>query len=288
MVDREMIKTCSLEGFNYMRRLGRCKEVQMFTHFVRLYRALDFIVKGIRLFKDKDKIVLADIGAGYCELPRLCHSKGLMKLQYHCLEFDRKKLKDVANMKFGKFDIRLKQVDLSKGKIPIEDGAVDIVICQEFAEHIPRDSWINLLKDMNRVCHKGSVAFFLTPNVKNGGVINAYHIHEYTADTFTRTLVAAGFKPDKSYGFVPKDNISVIDKEEHNNPVYKSMREVIYVPILKPMLSHLPLEDCKEQIHHCTKVCNYSREIMEAIDFSENDRLMEERHEERCRRSRTK
>ncbi len=252
----------SLEGFDQMRRLGECQDMRNWLHMYR-------VLMGFKFLSDSTKkhAVVADIGAGYCEMPSMCQTAG-KRFNYYCFEFDYKKLKTVSQRKIGNFNRILIRSDLTQGKLPLPKACVDTVVCAEFAEHIGKELWISLLKDISRVCKVGAKAIFTTPNIEAGGIPMAEHIYEYAHYEFSELIEAAGFDIDRKFGLASSLNIRNYDKRYASNKLYKSIRRIWPSQFIKPLIGTEDPANCKEVVLFCTKSAPYSLKKIEAIDFS--------------------
>ncbi|MGE4619051.1 MAG: class I SAM-dependent methyltransferase [Planctomycetota bacterium] len=80
-------------------------------------------------------------------------------------EFARKGAKIIALDLFPHFmklpDVEAKYADLME-PLPLEDGSVDYIICQEGIEHVPNQ--LGVLEEFNRVLRKGGQLLMTTPN----------------------------------------------------------------------------------------------------------------------------
>lgn len=258
----ENSETCSFEGFDQMLKLGQCHDVINWLHMYRILMGYKFL-----LSKVKPMSVIADLGAGYCELPMMCQTAG-RRFNYYCFEFDYKKLKTVAARRIGRFNRVLIRSDLSQGIIPLPDESVDAIICTEFAEHIAQERFIALLADINRICKPGCQVVFSTPNILGGGIPKADHIYEYTHDEFVELIEAAGFAINHKFGLASSKNIRNFDKSLAGNTLYESIREVWPSVFIKPLMGTDDPASCKEVVLHCTKAGPYDAARIKLIDFS--------------------
>jgi len=266
---------CSLEGFKQLDRLETGEDLRNYLHLFRMMLAYRFVTSNA-----KQGSVVADIGAGYCEMTKFFATAGC-KFDYYAFEADRSKLVSAAKMKVGSFKRRLIQIDLSLGRVPLPDNSVDVLLCLEFAEHIPRSCFISLLSDLNRICKNGAPALFTTPNCMGGGVPNADHVYEYTHTEFESLLAAAGFKVVDAFGIASKHNINAIDKTSlAANDFYRNMRKLLPPAFVKPLLimsdeSHR--KDCKEQAVFCVNSGRYDATAVSKVSFADSESINQTR-----------
>lgn len=103
----------------------------------------------------------------------------------------------------------LEVVDITKGRFPVEPGAIDFIICNEVLEHIPGAAVPKVLKAMRRAVHPESVLMISTPN-KDGtnDRLPADHVKEWGYQELQDAFAAAGFEVlDHMATYIKKDRL---------------------------------------------------------------------------------
>lgn len=145
-------------------------------------------------------------------------SKLAPEIEISVTNFDASQLSDgKINLCAGQDSIVVPaySLDLESEPLPIEDGALDAVLCCEVLEHMDVDP-MYMLAEVNRVLKKDGYLFLTTPNATSTQAIwkvlrniepyffmqyhadrSPYrHNYEYSVWSLTKLLEAAGFKID--------------------------------------------------------------------------------------------
>jgi len=156
----------------------------------------------------KDDMNILDVGCGNAMLAQVLYVNKRGNCNYTGVEI-RKTMLDIADKRKLKKEPRLIQMDITKDKMPVDDGWADIVTCFEVAEHIPPEDLDFMLKDINRCVKSNGVVLLSTPNY-DGKHQAANHLKEYTEDELSNHL-RQYFSITKKYGtFASQKDIEVI------------------------------------------------------------------------------
>jgi SAM-dependent methyltransferase len=87
---------------------------------------------------------------------------------------------------------KVEPVRVSEDAIPLQDDAVDVIVCMETIEHVKNDK--NFVKELNRVLKPGGLLLMSTPNAlvtnpKGGKPDNPFHLREYTPIDLKELLI---------------------------------------------------------------------------------------------------
>ncbi len=92
-------------------------------------------------------------------------------------------------------------------EIPVSDGAYDVVLAGELAEHLHADEAHQSLAEFHRVLKTGGLLLLTTPNTSSlshrllrSRVFDHGHLSEHHPRTLRRTLLAIGFTGVRCYG----------------------------------------------------------------------------------------
>ena len=121
-------------------------------HYLKARRCINFL----RQNASQEKVFL-DAGAGrgqYCVA-----AKDIYKNVY-CFEYDMKELAEAQKYLAASKNVTFKQADLTQ--IPLADKSVDIVVCSEVLEHIPRNDIA--IEELYRVLKDDGKALISMPN----------------------------------------------------------------------------------------------------------------------------
>ena len=198
--------------FKKRNTFGRPEDKKNWKHF--------FDVVGL-MPKSTKKLKVLDVGIGSgllsCSLHKMygydiyaTELPGILKL---------KKNHKVFNNILKENDVILKAVDVTKDKLPFDNGFFDVVIFTEIMEHIPQGYYSGIFGEIHRVLTKEGVLVVSTPNflslvkrVKfllglspefdlnsepkfNGGTF--MHLREYTKEELVTILKSNKFKIEK-------------------------------------------------------------------------------------------
>lgn len=74
--------------------------------------------------------------------------------------------------------------------IPLEDDAVDVIVCLEGFEHVSKDIGARFLKESKRVLRTGGILIMTCPVLNEYGQStgNPYHLYEYPEEEFVEIL----------------------------------------------------------------------------------------------------
>lgn len=104
---------------------------------------------------------------------------------------------------------RVEVCDITQGRLPVDRDSIDLVICNEVLEHIPREAVRKVLKAMRRAVHPDSLLLISTPN-KSGtnDRLPADHVYEWDYDEIQTAFDKAGFEVvDKMATYIKKDRL---------------------------------------------------------------------------------
>jgi hypothetical protein len=266
----------STEGFEKIEKIFNFQDTINFLHLFRLLHALRFLQRSA-----KNGETVGDFAAGYCELPSLCASS-FMKFNYYCFEFDYKKLVKASKRKIGSFNRVLVRKDLTKPNNLIPDNFFDCGICLEFAEHVDPTAFMDIfLFGLNRVLKMGAKVLFSTPNIAAGGVLGAWHIHEYTYKEFVNIVEAAGFEVLESFGLSSSNDRTAMPSFPEFFDKFKDMMPSSFSSQFK--LINKP-EVSREFSLICRKILDPVNNISSKIDISESIRYNLDREEKKRQR----
>jgi SAM-dependent methyltransferase len=263
---------CSLDGFDYTEKMMSMQNARSFFHIFRIWHGLKFLTDYT-----KEHSIIAELGAGYCEIPHLCHA-AIKYYNYYCLEFDYKKLNTVAHRKVGRFNRVLVRTDLTRAELPFEDEEVDAIISFEFIEHIARNTFLLLLMEMNRILKGGCYMALSTPNIEVGKTPSVDHLYEYTYTEFCKLLEATGFTVIKSFGIGVgrKQDLSKAKESEF----YKTMNSFFPTPLVSQLAFISHPDKCRSFSVFCRKTAEPNIEAMADVDFSVSEKMNESRRPE--------
>lgn len=263
----------STEGFEKVEKIFNLQDTMNFLHLFRLLHALRFLQR----FAKNDTNV-GDFAAGFCELPSLCASN-FRKYNYYCFEYDYKKLVKASKRKIGSFNRILVRKDLTRGVDIIPNEFFDAGICLEFSEHVDPMALMDVfLPELNRVLKMGAPVLFSTPNIAAGGVLGAWHIHEYTYTEYREIVETAGFEILEAYGLSSSNDRSIESSDtaffEHFRNMMPSSFSSQFKLIDQPEVS-------REFSLVCRKKATSASKISSIVDISESLRYNEERREKK-------
>jgi 2-polyprenyl-3-methyl-5-hydroxy-6-metoxy-1,4-benzoquinol methylase len=118
--------------------------------------------------------------------------------------------------------------DITKYKFPVDDGSIDMVICNEVMEHIPQEAGPKVLRKIRKALCSEGLALISTPN-KDGtnDRLPADHVYEYGYAELHGMFEAAGLQEVDELGvYIQQAKLRRFIKEEHGDELLKSVDDV--------------------------------------------------------------
>ncbi len=220
---------------------------KMFTFLI----VTNLIYKYIVEKHDKNKIVIADLGCGTCNLYRILDNNNfgtISKLKYYGVDAREQILQKVYNeITPQSIDFILVAHDLTKG-VPFKDNSIDIVICTEVIKYWSDSQVKKFLEDVHRVLVDDGLFILSTQGIfsnsrvnlsayleqmKKKGFRSAYYLEEFVnllnqfnfeiKDIITTEGSLNNVKqiiPDKIYELYPKEILEafygILDAKSHS------------------------------------------------------------------------
>jgi len=262
---KDLEEVSSLEGYDMAQRILSFQNLSNFVHLFRNWIGYNFIKKNC---KNDESVV--ELGSGYSEIPHLLASN-FGKYNYYCMEFEQKKLNTASKRKIGTFNRVLIKSDLSRAELPFPDNSIDAVLSIEFLEHVPKESGVKLIQEINRVLKIGKLGMITTPNANNSETVEAYHIYEYALEDLRKLIQLSGFEIVDTFGLNIAKQIKNLDKEYEESSSYKYVRKYLPTPIVKPFFSLDKPEESRAVGFVFKKIGSPDIEKISQIDFSLSD-----------------
>lgn len=199
----------------------------------------------LRMFYAADHSKKADVVASYLGLEG----------DPSCVERTKKKAKTVLRGCNG----RIETVDITKGEFPVDPGSIDLVICNEVIEHIPKEAVRTVLRAIRRAMSRKAVLLLSTPN-KDGtnDRLPADHVYEWGYQELMHMFTKCGFQVEDQLGvYIKKANLLRYLREQFGDEAARAAEQYwdrFGLDLGSQMTADLAIPVANNVIHVCHKV----------------------------------